>query len=432
MSGCAVRGLPWSEPETPLLAGESAALPAPEGLRATSGELRSIPLKWEPLLVGQVGGYVLERSASRDGPFERLAVIPGRLQTRYVDRDTLPGTATMLESTAHIDVAAAPPAQDDALGSNRDDGTTWFYRTRAYQPDGALALSASPVVTGTTAPPPGPPDDLRAYSRQPRNVPLSWRTSEDPLVSGYRVERSPTARGPYQLLAQIDGRHQTTYVDRGLGDLRVFYYRVTAVNPAGGLGQPTPPVQAVTKPEPLPPVALKAVEKRLGRNVLAWEPNVEPDIVRYRVIRTREDGESEIVAAVAQDSTQVTDDAVGAGERVVYTVEAVDRDGLVSETADPIDVESESYGLSAHPKADGIHLEWNPRGDEGFHGANVSRIGVLRSTQLGFSSDGRFVDSDVEAGESYRYSVLLERDGETPAPRSQTLEVRVPDPAEAP
>jgi len=304
---------PWAgretRPEVSEFAAESAAdLPAPEGLHAISGELRMVPLKWEPLLVGDVAGYVVERASERDGSFEQLAKIPGRLTTAYLDRKTAP---------ADPPVSAAPdsePIQSESTASQ--DGITWFYQVRAYSSDGSLASRVSSLAVATTALPPKAPENLRAYSRQPRSVPLSWRASDDLNVVGYRVERSPTASGPFELLTKIDGRHQTIYVDRDLGDLRVFYYRVISVNAAGGLGVATEePVRAVTKPEPLPPIGLRTVEQRLGANTLAWDPNVEEDIVGYRLHRTLEGKDSSsLVASLSADETTATDTAVAAGQ----------------------------------------------------------------------------------------------------------------------
>ncbi len=62
-----------------------ADLPAPEGLRAASGELRRVPLRWEPLLAGDIAGYVVERAASREGAFEQRVTLGGRLTTTHVD-----------------------------------------------------------------------------------------------------------------------------------------------------------------------------------------------------------------------------------------------------------------------------------------------------------------------------------------------------------
>ena len=443
MAGCAMdlewASISWPETklETTALREEPAAdLASPENLRATSGELRTVPLKWEPLLVGDVGGYLVERAAVREGPFERIARIPGRLATTYVDRDTVPrephiSAAPVGEAAGDtnepIDTETIKPPNTEVT-EPPEDGITWFYRVRAYSSDGRIAPTVSAAAAATTAPPPKPPKDLRAYSRQPREVPLSWLASEDSNVIGYQVERSPTSRGPFELREEVDGRHETVYVDRGLGDLRVFYYRVAAVNAAGGGGAPTKPVRAVTKPEPLPPVKLRISEQRLGANELAWDPNVEADIVEYRLFRTRAgDDRPDLVAAVSSDQTTATDDEVAAGERVFYTVIALDRDVLESDPAEPVEVESESYGLSATVRPDGVHLEWNPRTDEGYRGGHVTRSGLVQQKTLGFSAGNSFVDTDVQPGSTYRYFVVLEgSDDPKPTPRSSLVEISIP------
>jgi fibronectin type 3 domain-containing protein len=409
-------------PEVSEFAVDPAAdLQAPEGLRAASGELRMVPLNWEPLLVGDVGGYVVERASERDGHFEQLARVPGHLTTTYLDRETIP---------ADPPAAAVPDSEPIRSESKANqDGITWFYRVRAYSSDGRIASQTSPLAVATTALPPEAPEDLRAYSRQPRAVPLSWQASDDPNVVGYRVERSPTASGPFELLAEIDGRHQTLYVDSGLGDLRVFYYRVIAVNSAGGLGAATTePVRAVTKPEPLPPIGLHTVDQHLGANTLAWDRNVEEDIVGYRLYRTLEGEDSPtLIASLSSDETTANDTAVAAGQRVSYTLIAIDRDGLESGPAIPIEVESERYGLSATARPDGVHLEWKDRADEGFRGGHVFRTALLQNKNLGFSLGNSFVDTEVRAGATYRYTVVLERTDQSLAPRSAPVEISIPE-----
>jgi hypothetical protein len=129
----------------------TADLQAPEGLHAASGELRMVPVKWEPLLVGDVGGYVVERAPERDGLFEQLARIPGHLTTTYLDRKTVP---------ADPPVSAAPDSESihsESVASQ--DGITWFYRVRAYSSDGSLGSRASPLAVATTALPPETPED---------------------------------------------------------------------------------------------------------------------------------------------------------------------------------------------------------------------------------------------------------------------------------
>ena len=124
--GCATN-LQWPSAVWPAASAQAfelredppADLSAPEGLRAVSGQLRSVPLKWEPLLVGDVGGYVVERADQREGTSERIARVPGALTTTYVDRDTLPSNPP---------VSAEPVNEGETPAL---DGLTWFYRVRA-------------------------------------------------------------------------------------------------------------------------------------------------------------------------------------------------------------------------------------------------------------------------------------------------------------
>ena len=181
----------------------------------------------------------------------------------------------------------------------------------------------------------------------------------------------------------------------------------------------------VTKPEPLPPLDLTVSGQRLGANLLEWKSNVEQDLSGYRLSRRRADGRAaEVVATLPHDATRVLDNAVGADEAVDYELIAVDSDGLES-AASRLAVESVGYELSATAQAGGILLTWNPRIPEGWAGGRIYLQG-LRVTELGFSSDGRFVHLVTESGKRYRYVVVLEAPDGTPAPSSAAVEIERP------
>lgn len=389
---------PQPPPVPALRDDDTAALPAVDGLVAISGQLREVPLRWEPVLTGDVAGYVVERADSAKGPFSRLTVVAGRFKTAALDGS-----------------------------SDLGDGSTHAYRVRAFDEKGQIGKQPGSIAEATTAPAPAPPVSFHAYSQLPREVALSWEPPSDPTVTGYQIFRSPAASGDYMPVAKISGRWSTTWVDRDLGDLRVFYYRVASENGDGGTGEPTDPVRAVTKPEPLPPTGLQVVDQALGRNVLSWEPNVETDIVSYELRRRRPgQDEGETIAVVPAGTTQATDSAVGAGEKVDYSLVATDRDGLRSDPSDLLEVDSLGYGLSSDVVDGHVQLHWAAPKKRGLESVRVTEIGTFRTRTLATVPDDHFVDGATKPGHRYRYQVVgIRADGST-APPSKILEVAVP------
>ena len=384
-------------------------LPAPTGLRAQSKQLRQVPLSWDPIGTSAAAGYVLERSLTANGPFERMAVITDRFETSYTD--------------AGFDLARK---KTNAPGLG--DGASYYYRLRAYDASGYISSSASEVANATTAPVPSAPEALRAYSQLPRKIALAWQPVDDPTVAGYVVLRSPSATGSFEKIAHLGGRFATTYIDPALGDLRVFYYRVAAVNAAGGQGTATDAVRGMTKADPLAPAGLEIAGQSLGRNVLRWTPNVERDVSGYRVLRRRTDAaKPEILATVPPTQTTVEDTQVGADEVVRYNLVALDADGLESKESDPLEVTSKGYGLHAEAKDRAIELSWQRSDNDGFELARIERSGMLGSSEIAQERGDHYLDTDVSPGRKYRYIVVLMRPDGSSAPPSAPIEVEVPE-----
>jgi uncharacterized protein len=398
-------------PKRPLLRERPAAdLPAPEGLRVVSGELRSVPLKWDPVLLGDVAGYVVERALREKGDFQRIGTVDDRFQTSFVDRG------------ADLAPKALPGSAAD-LG----DGATYFYRVRAFDSSGSIAAAASRVDEGTTVPAPSRPEDLRIYSYQAGKIALTWRPQNDVTVTGYTIYRSPSESGEYLPVAKVNGRYTTTWVDHGLEPLRLFYYRVAAVNSAGGEGVPTTSTRGVTKPEPLPPAELRVEQQDLGVVRLRFDANVEPNIAGYRLFRMRADnGSEELIAVLSADETVAEDRAIAAGESVRYRVVAVDRDGLVSEPSAPVTINAPGYGLEVEAETEGVRLRWSAPDATGFASARVLRDGSAGSREIARVRGSEYLDREVDAGARYGYTVVLLGDDGREALPSERVEVTVP------
>jgi hypothetical protein len=336
----------------------------------------------------------------------------GRFETAFTDRGTDLGSKLNARETA----------------GDLGDGNTYYYRVRPFDARGHLGAQLAPPQPGTTAPPPATPTGFRAYSQLPRQVALSWEPASDPTVSSYVVWRSPSANGNFLPIARPSGRFTTTAVDRNLGDLRVFYYRVTAQNAAGGSSDPTAAARAVTKPEPLPPLGVHVAERTLGKNVVAWERNVESDLSGYRVFRRRESAAAdELVAELGAETLSVADTAVGANEKVSYALLAFDRDGLESERSDPVESESVGYGLGAEVEGDSVVLRWDEAVQRGLATVRVLVAGSFGDDELARVDTPGFVHRGVPRGKTLRYRLVGVRPDGSAAPASPPLEVQIPD-----
>ena len=386
------------EPAPQLRDEPNAELARVEGLRAISGELRAIPLRWDASREPEVAGYVIDRAASADGPFAYIATLADRFQTVYVDagRDLAPKRTLGL------------------AGGGLAHAETYYYRVRPFDRSGRVGSALAAIASGTTAAKPAPPPSVQAYSHLPRRVALRWQPASDPNVTGYVVSRSPSPSGVYAELARIEGRHRTVYLDTALPDLGVFYYRVASIDAAGGVGDPSGAERAVTKGEPLPPTGLRVAAQTIGANTLQWEANVEPDLRGYRLIRKRAEAkEPELVAELPASASSATDAAVSVGEIVAYRLIAIDADGLRSRPSDSVEIAGIGYELRAASTASGVRLSWSPSAQAGFRETRILRNGE----EIARATSASYVHAGGESGDRYQVIGVLADGSEAPASR---------------
>ena len=185
----------------PLLAG-------PLNLLASSGTSQ-VTLNWTA--VSGATGYNVSRSESTGGPYSELA--DGVTATTYTD-------------------------------TGLPDGQTWYYVVSAITPD-RVGTNSAEAAAAAYATPPQRPGGLSATPGDAQ-VLLAW--PPDTGATAFTVFRTTTSGTNYKALATQPG---TSYTDTTAANGTLYYYAVSASNPAGASlpsteasAIPSPPISA--------------------------------------------------------------------------------------------------------------------------------------------------------------------------------------------
>ncbi len=133
----------------------------------------------------------------------------------------------------------------------------------------------------------------------------------------------------------------TSYVDNRIewGAERCYTVRVVETMAALSVESSAPPAACVKLVDTFPPAApqgLTAVASEGAINLI-WQPNGEPDLVGYIVLRDAAPGDTLVPLMTAPIQETTFRDNVQAGIRHVYVVQAVDKAGNVSKMSNRVE-----------------------------------------------------------------------------------------------
>lgn len=171
--------------------------------------------------------------------------------------------------------------------------------------------------------PPASPTGLNAVAGN-QVVNLSWNVNEESDLAGYRLRRSTTSGGPYEVVADVATASAT---DATVTNGVTYFYVVTAVDTSNNESALSAEVAAIpTAPAdttpPAPPTGLNAVAGNQTVS-LSWNVNEEPDVASYRLRRsTVSGGPYDVIADVA--TAAANDTAVTNGVTYFYVATAID------------------------------------------------------------------------------------------------------------
>ena len=161
---------------------------------------------------------------------------------------TLLGTTT---STSYVNTGAAV-------------GTTYYYKVRALNVDGAAGAYSSTVSGAAKAVAPAAPTVTMTYSDSGKPK-LTWSAVSG--AASYRVYRSESRGTGFTLLGTTTS---TSYVNTGAAVGKTYYYRVKAVNSAGTSAYSNIVSGTARTPAPAAPVLKGGTSSASGKPQLTW------------------------------------------------------------------------------------------------------------------------------------------------------------------
>ena len=310
------------DPLAPSLASSKNTLTgvAPTNLAATAASDHQIWLAWQDNSTNEDGWEVYRSDTGPTGPFALFTVYPW--------------------------------PNVNAGGNDLLQGSTQYcYKVRAYK--GAhrqVSYSGySNVACVTTLAAPGPPAAPSAVSAAPSpfGVDVTW-TDNATDETGFRVERSATAAGPWTL-AGTTGANVTSLLHRQYpGDDQAVCYRVFAVNALGSSDGSAVDCTAA----PTPPTNLAASSGSDGGVDLTWTDNSSVED-GYQVLRAGSSGQGPSVVATLPANTTSYRDAGLVDSSYGYNVRAT-KDGGASGHSYFVQVVVATVPPSAPTNADAV------------------------------------------------------------------------------
>ena len=300
------------------------------------------------------------------------------------------------------------------------DGTTYLYVMTAYNQAGAES-EQSVQLSLTTPPATG---GLTASSGKVRRVALNWSAHPFTAVSGYILQKALAKEGPYQAIATINDRLQTSYLDTGLSDKTTYWYRVVAFSKELGTGGPSGEVAATTRDLPPVPLRLTAMQGEPRKVTLSWESAAQADDeVNGFYLYRGEPGQEKLTRIVEltadKRSYRDAEEPLKDATTYSYVIAAFNAGGAVSPLSARANATTKALpaapsGLTAasgEPRRISVRWQKNPEPD-------IAEYILFRQQaegefkQLQRTSATTLVDTELKDGTSYVYRLqALDRDG---------------------
>lgn len=269
-----------------------------------------------------------------------------------------------------------------------------------------------------------PVPQMNGFIADISSIAFEWKPVDNQRISGYNVYRStPGTQDPkLQLIATIDSRFATHFVDSDLIPGREYQYRFTTVTKEGTESVGSETILVATQPMIAPVSFFQSVGNMPRSAKLLWRPHPNGKISGYSIERQNATDQkwSEVTTIHGRLNAEYIDTELKDEQVYFYRIKAITYDKLTTEPSEttkvvtkPLPPEIKSITATNNlPKA--ITLNW-----EASTLSDFSHYNLYRSTTLNGSYEyyvkldkTTYTDTVSEDGKAYFYKVTaVDKDG---------------------
>jgi fibronectin type 3 domain-containing protein len=330
---------------------------------------------------------------------------------------TLQKKSAAAADSAYADVATGLAAGAQTTVTGLDAASSYAFR---YVAVGAGGNTAGSAVQATTLPePPSAPSGLLATAGDGQ-VSLSWTATAG--ADSYTLKRKSGA-GPWSVVAP--SLTSPAYLDTGLTNGTTYTYVVLAANAGGQSGASDEASATPQIPAPTTPAAPSFAD--LAATTLTANLPALPARASSLTLQRRLDGENEAtyvtVAAGLLGEAEYAVTGLSAGTRYEFRLVAVGAGGSTAGPASavttlPLAPET-PVSLVAQAGDGQVTLTWIASSDATSYHVMRSTTEGGESVSVGTTTDGSYLDTDVDNGTAYYYTVIALNAGGSSGPSNE-------------
>ena len=273
-----------------------AVLKSVSWIYSKTGMPRTAKIIWRPHNNHSVKSYLIERKTLEDKEWEELAVVEGRLNAEYIDKEL-------------------------------DDNYVYQYRIRVQTYEGIVSAPSQVVKIVTKALPIGV-KTIEVSKSLPKKIKITWTKSKAKDFAQYYLYRSEDMDGSYELIAKL---YNNKFSDKISEDGKVYFYRVSVVDKdtLESLHDKLS-IRGQTLAKPQAPEVVQAI--LTGNSIKVTWNKTDTRSRSFTLVRKYKKGWFETITQEFKGlkNQKYIDTNIVANSEYIYTLYAIDKYGIIS------------------------------------------------------------------------------------------------------